>query len=181
MMQGCRNGDSCFFSHDLGLQVLSPELCVPEVFDVDATALAKLFPTSSNGYLLLLDDADLHFSSKFSQHYDPSKIISTTSLSETSVFDPSLSGVNIMWDIQNPFRIFTSELVESPIPWDKVKCVFWFPNFDACAENSALQKRLVQTFFEHMAVRILADTLFNVHVVLIMNNIRFAHLQVSIK
>lgn len=178
-LQGCRNGDSCFFSHDLGPQVLSSELCVPEGVDADATALVELFPTSSDAYLLLLDDADLHFSSKFSQHYDPSKIISTTSLSETSMFDPLLSAVNILWGIQNPFRIFTSEVFGSPIPWHKVKYIFWFPNFDACAENSALQKRLVQNFFEHLAFRIFADTLFDVHVILIMNNIRFAHLQVE--
>lgn len=177
--QGCRNGDSCHFSHDLGPQVLSSELCVPEGADADAKALVKLFPKSSDGRVLLLDDLDLQFSAKFSQHYDPSRIISTTSLSETSIFDAALSGVNIMWGIQHPFRIFSTEVAENCIPWDKVRCVFWFPNFDGYDESSELQKCLVQNFFEHLAIRILGDTLFDVHIILIMNNIRFSHLQVE--
>lgn len=41
------------------------------------------------------------------------------------------------------------------------------------------KKNLVQNFFEHLAVRILADTLFDVYVIVTMNNIRFSHLQVE--
>lgn len=180
-LQGCRNGDSCVFSHEHGAQVVSSgsSLCIPEDEAGDAAALINLFPTSSNGCILLLDDTDLHFSSNFSQNYEPSKIIATTSLSQTTIFDPSLSGVQILWGIGQPFKIFTLGEVAKPISWDKVKRVFWFPNFDSCEESSERQKNLVQNFFEHLAVRILADTLFDVYVIVTMNNIRFSHLQVE--
>ncbi|KMT06053.1 hypothetical protein BVRB_7g163800 [Beta vulgaris subsp. vulgaris] len=180
-LQGCRNGGSCVFAHELGAQVVSPgsSLCISEDEGGDAAAFVKLFPTSSDGCLLVLDDTDLHFSSNFSQHCEPSKIIATTPLSQTSVFDPSLSGVQILWGKHQPFDIFTFRAVQNPISWDKVKRVFWFPNFDSCDESPERQKRLLQNFFEHLALRILADTLFDVRVILTMNNIRFSHLQVE--
>lgn len=179
-MQGCKYGDKCVFSHELGAQVGSSgsSICLPEDEAGDAAALINLFPTSSDSCLLLLDDTDFHVSSNFSQHYEPSKIIATTSLSQTSIFDPSLSGIQILWGISQPFKIFTFGAAENPICWDKVKGVFWFPNFDSCDESSEKQKHLVQNFFEHVALRILADTLFDIHVILTMNNIRFSHLQV---
>ncbi|XP_074268382.1 DExH-box ATP-dependent RNA helicase DExH8-like [Silene latifolia] len=178
--QGCRNGDSCAFAHDLTSQVVSsqPSLCVPENEDVDGKELTKLFPISSRGSLLLLDDVDLHFSMAFSQHYDPSKIICTTSLSESCIYDTSLSGVKVLWEICHPLEVVTYKSVENPIPWSEVKCVFWFPRFDG-DETSEKQKRLVQNFFEHFAARILADRLIGVHLILVMNNIRFSHLQVE--
>lgn len=153
-------------------------LCIPEDEAADAAAFIKLFPIPSDGCLLLLDDTDFHFSSNFTQHYEPTKIIATTSLSQTTIFDPSLSSVQILWDISQPFKIFSFGAVENPISWDKVKRVFWFPNFGSCEESAERQSHLVQNFFEHLAVRILADTLFDVHVILTMNNIRFSHLQV---
>ncbi|KNA11553.1 hypothetical protein SOVF_134020 [Spinacia oleracea] len=180
-LQGCRNGDKCVFSHEHGAQVVSSEssLCIPEDEAADAAAFIKLFPIPSDGCLLLLDDTDFHFSSNFTQHYEPTKIIATTSLSQTTIFDPSLSSVQILWDISQPFKIFSFGAVENPISWDKVKRVFWFPNFGSCEESAERQSHLVQNFFEHLAVRILADTLFDVHVILTMNNIRFSHLQVE--
>ncbi|KAH9608923.1 hypothetical protein KSS87_002782 [Heliosperma pusillum] len=178
--QGCRNGDSCAFAHDLSLQAVSsqPSLCNPEDEDVDAKALVELFPISSRGSLLLLDDMDLHFSMSFSQHYDPSKIICTTSLSESCIYDASLSGVKVLWEICHPLELVTYKSVESPIPWSEVKCVFWFPRFDA-DETSDKQKRWVQNFLEHFAARMLADRMVGVHLILVMNNIRFSHLQVE--
>ncbi|KAL9247162.1 hypothetical protein vseg_020625 [Gypsophila vaccaria] len=178
--QGCRNGDSCVFSHDLTSQIMSPQssLCVPEDEHADASTLTRLFPTSSKGSLLLLDDDDLHFSMNFSQHCNPSKIICTTPLSESCIYDASLSGVRIFWNISHPFEIFTSKSVENPIPWGEVQRVVWFPRFDS-EESSERHKRFVQNFFEHLAARILADHMVGVHVILIMNNIRFSHLQVE--
>ncbi|XP_057535972.1 DExH-box ATP-dependent RNA helicase DExH8 isoform X1 [Amaranthus tricolor] len=179
-LQGCRNGDSCVFSHEVGAQAVSSELnlCIPEE-EADAEALIKLFPTSSSGHILVLDDTDFHFSSSFSQHYKPSKIIATTSLLETTIFDPSLSAVQILWGIREPFEIFTSESDGKCIPWDNLKRIFWFPKFDSCDEILQKDKRLVQKFFEHLAVRILADTLFDFQVIVVMNNIRFSYLQVE--
>ncbi|KAK9756945.1 hypothetical protein RND81_01G131800 [Saponaria officinalis] len=178
--QGCRNGDSCVFSHDLTTQIVSPQSssCVPEDGNADASALVKLLPTFSRGSILLLDDEDLHFSMSFSQHYDPSKIICTTPLSESCIYDTSLSGVKIFWDISRPLEIFTAESPENPIPWSEVKRVLWFPKFDS-EETSERQKRFVQKFFENLAARILADRMIGVHVILVMNNIRFSHLQVE--
>uniref|UniRef100_A0A803L9U4 RNA helicase n=1 Tax=Chenopodium quinoa TaxID=63459 RepID=A0A803L9U4_CHEQI len=71
------------------------------------------------------------------------------------------------------------EAVENAMSWDKVKRIFWFPNFDSCEEIAEKQKHLVQDFFEHLAIRILADTLFEVHVIVTMNNVRFSRLQVE--
>ncbi|XP_021775397.1 DExH-box ATP-dependent RNA helicase DExH8-like [Chenopodium quinoa] len=180
-LQGCRNGDACVFSHDHGAQFVSAgsSLCIPEDEAGDAAAFIKLFPTSSDGCLLLLDDTDLLFSSTFSQHCESSKIIATTSLSKTTIFDPSLSGVQILWGISQPFEIFKSGAVENSISWDKVKRIFWFPNFDSCEEIAENQKHLIHNFFEHLAIRILADMLFEVHVILTMNNVRFSRLQVE--
>jgi hypothetical protein len=99
-------------------------------------------------------------------------------LSDTSISDPSLSGVRILWGIHNPYQIIIKE-GESPIPWNEVKCVLWFPNFDTC-ENLDGQKILLQNFFQHLAIRILADALYEVQVILTMNNIRFSQLKVML-
>ncbi|KAF5937351.1 hypothetical protein HYC85_024857 [Camellia sinensis] len=103
--EGCRNGDKCEFSHDVGPSTSSSSrssLCLPEDETVYATSLLRLFPTSYDGCILLLDDTDFHFSSHLSRHYDPSKIISTTVLSAGSPLDASLSGVRILWGLSHP-------------------------------------------------------------------------------
>ncbi|KAJ4850578.1 hypothetical protein Tsubulata_017179 [Turnera subulata] len=163
-LQGCRNGESCSYSHDQTLSVSSSGIapCLPEDDDVDAASLLQFFPISGDGCILLLDDTDLHFSSKIAQHYDPSKIISTTCLSETSIFDPSLTGVRILWGLHHPYDTIVSKAVENPIPWSKVKCVLWFPNLDGYSENLERQKPVVWNFFEYLEVRILADSLYAV-------------------
>ncbi|KAK9281663.1 hypothetical protein L1049_004566 [Liquidambar formosana] len=180
--QGCRNGESCFFSHDLGPSASSnsrSSVCLPEDEGADAASLLQLFPTVPDGRILLLDDTDLYFSSNLSRHCDPSKIISTTSLSDTSLFDPSLEGVKILWGLYHPYQTVISESGANPIPWSEVKCVLWFPKFDSYGENLEGQKSYVQKFFEYLAIRILADSLYEVRVILTMNNIRFSQLQVE--
>ncbi|CAK9175327.1 unnamed protein product [Ilex paraguariensis] len=177
--QGCRNGDSCFFSHDLGPSASSfsgSSTCLPEDDDADATLLLRLFPTSPNGCVLILDDPDFHFSSHLSSHYDPSSIISTTT-ADSSISDSSLMGVRILWGLSHPYQTIISR-GGSLIPWNEIKCVLWFPSFDSHGEHWDRQKNLVQTFFEYLAIRILADALNEVQVILTMNNIRFSHLQV---
>ncbi|CAL2281207.1 unnamed protein product [Prunus armeniaca] len=177
--QGCRYGASCFFSHDESSSVTSSNstLCLPEGGEAKATLLIRLLP--ADGCILLLDDTNLQFSSNFARHYDPSKIVSTTSLSDTSIFDSSLTGVKILWGLYHPYETIISKAGESQIPWNEVKCVLWFPNFDSYSENLDRQKLLLQNFFEYLAVRMLADDLDNVRVILTMNNIRFAQLQVE--
>lgn len=180
-LQGCRNGDSCNFSHDRGTSVLpsASVLCATEQLEVDAESLVRLFPRTEDGHILLLDDVDLHFASSISEYFDPSKIISTTSLPEASLFDPSLPGVKVIGGVHHPQQILSGKANEDVIPWHEVKCVLWFPDFGPLGDNVEAQKSLVQNFFECLAVRILAATLYGMHVVIIMNNVRFSLLQVE--
>ncbi|KAL5791828.1 hypothetical protein ACOSP7_000422 [Xanthoceras sorbifolium] len=180
-LQGCRNGDSCVFSHDLGqsLSSLSSARCLPEDGVANAASLVQLFPTSSDGCILLLDDTDLHFSANLASLYDPSKIVSTTCLSDTFISEPSLTGVRILWGLHHPFETIISRAGENPIPWSEVKCVLWFPSLDSYSENLERQRMLVQNFFGYLAIRILADALYEVRVILTMNNIKFSQLQVE--
>ncbi|CAL5357648.1 unnamed protein product [Camellia sinensis] len=156
--EGCRNGDKCEFSHDVGPSTSSSSrssLCLPEDETVYATSLLRLFPTSYDGCILLLDDTDFHFSSHLSRHYDPSKIISTTVLSAGSPLDASLSGQ----------RTTQSHGVKSSVSYG-------FPNSIATVKTWK-NRSLLQTFFKYLAIRILADELHEVQVILTMNNIRF--------
>ncbi|KAG6703938.1 hypothetical protein I3842_07G111000 [Carya illinoinensis] len=179
-LQGCRSGGSCGFSHDLGPSVSSSStLCLPEDGDANAASLIRLFPISSNGCILLLDDMALHFSSNLASYYDPSKIISTTCLSDTFICNTSLTGVRILWGLKHPYETLIAKAGENLIPWKDVKCVLWFPNFDGNDENLDGQKVLLQNFFEYLAIRILADALYEVQVILTLNNIRFSQLQVE--
>ncbi|XP_059625675.1 DExH-box ATP-dependent RNA helicase DExH8 isoform X2 [Cornus florida] len=177
--QGCRNGDSCFFSHDSSLPASScsgSSVCLPEDGEADAASLLQLFPKSSDGRILLLDDTDLHFSAHLARHCDPSVMISTTCLRDSSTFDPSLTGVRILWGLSHPYQTIISK---TGIPWNEVKCVLWFPKFDSYSENWEEHRTVVQTFFKYLAVRILADALNEVQVILTTNNIRFSQLQVE--
>ncbi|GAV66945.1 DEAD domain-containing protein/Helicase_C domain-containing protein [Cephalotus follicularis] len=177
--QGCRNGESCFFSHDLGPSVssFSSTPSLQEDGGAYAESLTQLFPSSSDGCILLLDDFNLHFCSNLVHHYDPSKIITTTSLSDTSLWDPSLENVRILWGLHHPYQTIISNEGQHPIPWKDVKCVLWCPNLDSYSENLDRQKALVQNFFEYQAIRILADALYELQVILTMNNIKFSQLQ----
>ena len=181
--QGCRNGDSCSFSHDMGLPVSSyksPTLCLPEDGEAKAAPLLGLFPTSSDGKILILDDTDMHYSSNFACHFDPSKILATTSLSQTSIFESTLDVVKIFWDLYHPFQTIISKEGKNPIPWNEVVCVLWFPNFGSFSEHIERQTVHLQNFFEYLAIRILADGLREVQVILTMNNIKFSQLEVII-
>ncbi|PRQ26379.1 putative RNA helicase transcription factor C3H family [Rosa chinensis] len=182
-LKGCRNGESCLFSHNESPSLTSSSsssssssnFCLPEDGKATALSLLNLFSFSSDGYLLLLDDTNLHFTSKLASFYEPSKIISTTGLSDTSIFDPSLTGVQILWGLHHPYQTIISKGVNQ-IPWKEVKYVFWFPNFESYSENLEIQKTLLQSFFEYLAIRMLGDAL-EMRVILTMNNIRFSQLQ----
>ncbi|KAK7270196.1 hypothetical protein RIF29_23165 [Crotalaria pallida] len=180
-LQGCRNGESCVFSHNMHRSELSlrPNACLPEDNDVNAAFLLNLFPQSSNRSILILDDTDLHFSSCIASHYDPSKIISTTCLAETTIMEPPLKGVRIFWGLYHPDQTIIAKAGQTPIPWKEVECVLWFPSFDSYGEDLDRQKQLLRNFFEYLAIRILADDLSEVQVIITMNNIRFSQLQVE--
>lgn len=179
-LQGCRNGESCNFSHDVGDSVLSfsPYYCLQENNRGNAAALFDLFPSSSNRSLLILDDTDLSFTSHLASMFDPSRIISSSCLSEITICKPSLSGVRILWGLSHPYETIIGKEGQNPIPWKEVQCLLWFPSFDGFGEDLDLPKHLLQNFFEYLAVRILADELLGVQVVITMNNLRFSRLQV---
>lgn len=181
-LQGCRNGDSCFFSHDLDPSVSefsgSGE-CLPEDGDADAVLLLQFFPNALGGRVLVLDDTDLHFTINLAHKFNPFKIISTTCLPNISICDPSLTAVKILWGLREPYKAIISTEGENPIPWNEVECILWFPNFESYGGNLEGQKNLIQKFFECLAVRILADAMYQVQVILTMKNIRFSQLQVE--
>ncbi|KAK7344430.1 hypothetical protein VNO77_14013 [Canavalia gladiata] len=180
-LQGCRNGESCLFSHDMDRSAvsISPNVCLPEDNDVDAASLLNLFPKSTNRSILILDDTDLHFSSRLACNYPPSKMISTTCLSESTVTEPSLTGARILWGLNHPYQTIIAKSGQTLIPWNEVQCVLWFPCLDSYGENLDGQKRVLQNFFEYLSIRILADDLHEVQVIITMNNIRFSQLQVE--
>lgn len=178
-LQGCRNGESCPYSHDLQQPLALPAstLCQPEDGPPNATSLLQLLP--SEGSILLLDDTDLRFSSNFACFFDPSRIISTSRLPDTDIFNPLLKGVRIHWGLEHPYQTIISKAEENPLPWKEVELVLWFPSLDAFSDKLDKQKTLVQNFFEYLAIRVLGDTLYKMKVILTMNNIKFSQLEVE--
>ncbi|PHU13325.1 Zinc finger CCCH domain-containing protein 31 [Capsicum chinense] len=179
-LQGCRNGDSCFFSHDSVPSAYSgvlPSLCLPENDAADMFSLLRWFPVPNHGRILILDDNDLYFSSHLARHYPPSSIISTTSLRDESTLDQLPTGIRVLWGHSHPFNTIISQAAGSSVPWHEVKCVLWFPKFEA--EHREGQKSMMQTFFEYFAIRMLGDNLYEAKVIINMNNIRFSYLQVE--
>ncbi|RWW50937.1 hypothetical protein BHE74_00042760 [Ensete ventricosum] len=173
--QGCRNGDSCFFSHDYTpcfAMTAASSLCLQEDASTLAYSLLELLPSRINDYVLILNDKDLCFSSNLSQWYDPHKIVATTHrpYSESEL---SSSGIKILWNIALPWQSIL-KAQEFPISWRQVKCVLWFADIkdDATGEHN-----LLQNFFHYLAVRMLADALYDMHVIITINNMKFALLQ----
>ncbi|RYR71683.1 hypothetical protein Ahy_A02g005905 isoform A [Arachis hypogaea] len=178
-LQGCRRGESCSYSHDSGPSALSfrRDVCEPEDNNMAAASLLRFFPQATNRSILVLDDTDLHFATSLGRHYHPSKIIATTCLSETTILEQSLKGVKILWGLYHPYQTIIAKAGKNPVPWNEVQCVLWFPCFDSFGEDSDGQKQLLQNFFEYLAIRILADNLSNVKVIITINNIRFSQLK----
>lgn len=179
-LQGCRNGDSCPFSHDRvqsATSVSRPSMCLPENGMPDAASLFNIFPRNSKQSLLILDDTDFNFSWNLSQFY-VTQIISTTCLSEDSTSDPPPEGVRIMWGLSHPYGTILGR-GDNSIPWRKVKCLLWPLKFDDEDIKLGEYQSTVQAFFEYLGSQMLADSLYEVDVILIMNNIRFSQLQVE--
>lgn len=159
-----------------------PPPCLPEEDDSSTSPLLDMFPTSSEGCILVLDDSDMHFTSSIANCYPSWRILSTSSSSETLFCDSSLADTRIFWGLNHPYETIISKAgEENPIPWNEVKCVLWFLNRDSYAETPERQKTVLQKFFEYMAIRILGDKLYEIRVILTMNNVRFSDLQVKKK
>lgn len=171
------------FSHAMRRQTTpyySTPPCLPEEDDSSTSPLLDLFPTSSEGCILVLDDSDMHFTSSIAHRYPSWKILSTSSSSETLFCDSSLGDTRIFWGLSHPYETIISKAgEENAIPWNEVTCVLWFLNPDNYGETPEKQKAVVQNFFEYMAIRILGDGLYDIRVVLTMNNIMFSNLQVE--
>ncbi|KAL3717612.1 hypothetical protein ACJRO7_009105 [Eucalyptus globulus] len=183
-LKGCRNGDSCSFSHDLGTSfssVTKPSSCMPENGNADPALLIRLFPFADDGNILILDDINFHFTSNIARSYDPLRMVATTHLLESSISDPSLTDVKIMWGLHHPYQTIIGKSAESQVLWKSVKCILWFPDFEICGygENLGGQRSFLKNFFKYLAIRILADALCEVPVILTMNNLRFSKLQVE--
>lgn len=155
-----------------------PNICLPEDNVMRSASLLNLFPKSTNRSILILDDTNLRFSKSLACHYEPHKIISTTSLSETAIIEPSLTRVRILWGLHHPYQTIIAKAGQTLIPWNEVQCVLWFPCFDSYGEDLNGQKQVLQNFFEYLAIRFLADDLCEVQVIITMNNLRFSQLQV---
>lgn len=176
--QGCRNGNSCPYSHDTGSLIsisITSGICSQEG---RATSLCctRLFPGDGDGHILILNDKNLQFSSKLSQYYDACKIVAGTpglqSLESYSV----PKGLKILQHLADPSSLITEREHKLSIPWTKLERVFWFADFDN--EESAGEQVLLQKFFESIAIKILSERLSDLQVILVMKNTRYIQLQV---
>nr|XP_043621853.1 DExH-box ATP-dependent RNA helicase DExH8 [Erigeron canadensis] len=179
-LQGCRNGNSCFFSHNsdqLSLRNNEEELCVAEDASADASLLLRLFPAPDDGCILIFDDHDIQFSTSFAQFYKPSSIVCTTPSVKAS--NGYIQDLRIIRGLSHPHGTIISKAANNKIPWQTVKDVIWVPKFSNDVEDWEEQKGLIKMFFDYLAIRILGDSLYEVQVILVMNNLRFAQLQVE--
>ncbi|KAK4750367.1 hypothetical protein SAY87_027816 [Trapa incisa] len=176
-LKGCRNGNSCYFSHDVGSSYDRPILCIPEDDIAYSTSLIKQFPHPGEGTILILDDTNFHFTSNIARFINPEDILVSSSLSESFINDPSLENVQILWDQQHPHQTIILQPPKNSFYWSNVRCILWFPNLSRLDENLDQQAGFMQRFFEYMAIRLMADRLYNIRVILTMYTIRFSQLQ----
>ncbi|KAJ0979801.1 hypothetical protein J5N97_015275 [Dioscorea zingiberensis] len=172
-LQGCRNGASCFFSHDSG--PISPSICLQENEIPSAYPFLQLLPAAA-GCILVMNDKNLLFSSNLSKYYNPSNILVTTPQPYVPGLDTLPSEVEVFWNVISFCNSIVAPKEEVPLPWAKVQTVLWFAEIEDDEGNIQLS---LQNFFAFLAIRILAETLQNVQVILIMNNIKFAQFQVE--
>ena len=180
-MQGCRNGDACFFSHDHSQSVSAnsgPRFSLPEDGVSAVDSFLHLLPTAAEGCILVLDDTDLHFTCNLSQHGNSNKIVTTTSKPYASIAAESSAGITVVPDVSHPIQSIINDVAKMSIPWRDVRFVLWSAEFTCNDDELDDQRRQLQSLFENLAIRLLADSLYDVRVALIMNNIRFAQLQV---
>ncbi|RLM92512.1 zinc finger CCCH domain-containing protein 4 isoform X1 [Panicum miliaceum] len=178
-LQGCRNGNSCPYSHDTGSLISTPStsgICCQEG---RATSLCctRLFPADGDGHILILNDKTPQFSSKLSQYYDACKIVAGTPGLQSVESYSVPKGLKILQNLADPSSLITGRDQKLPVPWTKLKRVFWFADFDN--DESAGEQALLQKFFENIAIKILSERLSGLQVILIMKNTRYIQLQVK--
>ncbi|KAJ4782641.1 RNA helicase family protein [Rhynchospora pubera] len=185
--QGCRNGELCFYSHDLGagpcVSYSSPRLLSSpkESLQEDKTTSIHTFinslTRSQAAYILILSDKDLTFPSKLTRYNNTRKLITTTSLTFSAESASLVPGASIIWDVTDISCVITeANGKQLPVPWSEVGCVVWCVDFDA---KETSWRTEIHEFFEKLAVRALVNKLYNLRVVLTMNNVNFAQFQVE--
>ncbi|CAI9105432.1 OLC1v1004355C4 [Oldenlandia corymbosa var. corymbosa] len=180
-LQGCRNGESCPYSHDISTpsSITVESSCLPEDDVANPHSLIQLFPDSPEGCVLLMDDADFHFSLNLASFIDSSSMIITNpSQRGATAVDPLLMDAKILWGLSHPVEAIVHKAGEELVPWNKVECILWFPQFDS--EILEVQKGHLKNVFQYLSLRMLADALFEVQLIITMNNIRFSQLQVML-
>jgi hypothetical protein len=124
-----------------------------------------------------LSDQDLTFTSNLSHFDNSKKLITATPLSFSLESASLVPDTNIIWDVLDISSVITEANGQKlPVPWSEVDCVVWCVDFEA--KDTSWYLKEVQEFFERLSVRALVDKLCNLRVVLTMNNINFAQLQV---
>ncbi|OEL23081.1 Zinc finger CCCH domain-containing protein 4 [Dichanthelium oligosanthes] len=178
-LQGCRNGNSCPYSHDTGSLISTP--ITSGIFSQEgrATSLCctRLFPADGDGHILIMNDKNLQFTSKLSQYYDACKIVAVTPGMQSVESYSVPKGLLILQNLADPSSLITGCEHKLPVPWTKLKRVFWFADFDN--DESASEQALLQKFFENIAIKILSERLSGLQIILIMKNTRYIQLQVE--
>lgn len=186
-LQGCRNGNSCPYSHDCGSLIPAPitsGMCAPITSGIcsqegRATSLCctRLLPADGYGHILVMNDKNLQFSSKLSQFYDACKIVvGVPGLQSIQSYSVPM-GLKILQNLTDPSSLIIGREHKLPFPWTTIKRVFWFADFDN--DESASEQALLQKFFENTAIKILSERLSDLQIILIMKNTRYIQLQVE--
>lgn len=119
----------------------------------------------------------MRFTCNLLNYYDPAKIIVTTPHPCSSELPDTLANVKIVWNVSNPCKSIIETKGDDHIPWKELRCVLWFVDNDE--DNSNIRHHLIQSF-KFLAIRILSEASYDLQVIVTMNNIRFAQLQVWI-
>ncbi|MQM01561.1 hypothetical protein Taro_034320, partial [Colocasia esculenta] len=178
--QGCRNGSLCFYSHDSGLHSsFDTSVCSRENETPSVHTFLNFLPAFGTGCVLVLNDADMKFSSNLSRVYDPSNVIVVTSNSNVSTVGPSSEGLTLVHNMsdRHPCSFIIHTQGKDSIAWSKVKCILWFA--DTGSDGAQDHHHGLKGFFEHLAVRLLAEAFYDVRAIIIMNNDKFAQAQVE--
>lgn len=138
----------------------------------------RLLPADGDGHILVMNDKTLEFSSKLSQFYDACKIVACTpGLRSVESYSLVPKDLKILENLADPSSLITGLEHKLPVPWTKLKRVFWFADFDN--DESATEQALLHKFFTNIAIKILSERLSDLQVILIMKNTRYIQLQVS--
>ncbi|XP_057822066.2 DExH-box ATP-dependent RNA helicase DExH8 isoform X2 [Cryptomeria japonica] len=173
-LEGCRYGDACWFSHDVQASEV-PEYREHVEFEDEipsATSLLNLLPETGEDnqkYILVFGESPFCFALSLALHYDPSKIVVITMDSKLEAIKNSLMctqtnelydmGAQIIWDI-HPFQF----IKDASIPWSELKCILWTLTHFGKDTELETQINLLKSFFEFLAIKLLAQVLCNVQV-----------------